>query len=622
MTYSRIESMGRSSSINDGVAAPTADPLWMLGRQWQVGELTGDDAAQPAAVRVQLRHAPLDSLRREGGVDGAQIGGTEPMPDARPLEAEVERAPLPTDGAAALFLAAEMGERLRRRLLATRGLDGEAAMAGLRRVLPLPTETEVTLLPADEAAARLLRRRGVDGAQLASADRDRVEQWCAEAAPGSATELLDAVLAWRDHEEQLGFAPPMDDDGDLAEPASVGTWRPHRFEHRFSVEAATARGRVQLVAPEFTAGRLDWHSFDVSTETGHTTVLGRGAEARASSTVTTPSPMQFAGMPASRWWEFEDGEVVLGDLDAGPGDLARLAVAEFATVYNDDWFLVPVKMRRGELVRVASLEVYDNFGGTNFDGKAQHIRSSTKVDAELLGASGGGNTDDPPVRPWRFFELHGDPHLEEGRSPWLLVPPSLGSTLHGPDLERVIFGRDEDANLAWAIERLIEGPLGRSVDRARVAQRLRSAEGAGAGVDDGPDDQRRARRYGDEYWKWDLESSPPPWWVPLVPDRDDPNSEQVVLRRGRMATWGEHDRAEVGAKGMLLEPHRPFFVREEEVPRSGATVRRTWQWARWEDGSWHLWQQRSKSNGRGERSSGLEWDRLMPEQEPTDTPSA
>jgi hypothetical protein len=178
-----------------------------------------------------------------------------------------------------------------------------------------------------------------------------------------------------------------------------------------------------------------------------------------------------------------------------------------------------------------------------------------------------------------------------------------------------VFGRDEDANLAWAIERLVEGPFGRPIDRARVARRDR---GTGETLDGGVDHESapKARRYGDEYWRWDLESTPPPWWVPLVPNRDDPQSEQVVLRRARMATWAEDDRVEVGAKGTLLEPHRPFFVCEEEVPRSGATVRRAWQWARWEDGSWHLWQQRSKTSGRGERSSGLEWDRLVSEQEP------
>jgi hypothetical protein len=46
-------------------------------------------------------------------------------------------------------------------------------------------------------------------------------------------------------------------------------------------------------------------------------------------------------MPVSRWWEFENGTVHFGDLEAGPADLARLLVAEFATVYADDHFVVP-----------------------------------------------------------------------------------------------------------------------------------------------------------------------------------------------------------------------------------------------------------------------------------------
>ena len=35
-------------------------------------------------------------------------------------------------------------------------------------------------------------------------------------------------------------------------------------------------------------------------------------------------------MPAARFWEFEDAQVDFGSVDAGPTDLARMLLVEFA----------------------------------------------------------------------------------------------------------------------------------------------------------------------------------------------------------------------------------------------------------------------------------------------------
>jgi hypothetical protein len=51
-------------------------------------------------------------------------------------------------------------------------------------------------------------------------------------------------------------------------------------------------------------------------------------------------------------------------------------------------------------------------------------------------------------------------------------------------------------------------------------------------------------------------------------------------------------------------------MHDEEVPREGARVTRAYQYARWVDGSTHLWSGRRKQPGRGEGSSGLQFDIL------------
>lgn len=563
MSWDRLESMSRSEEFTSGVEARIADPLWMIGRQWQLGELQGDDAAQPAALRLKMRHAPL--VTYEGAA-----GEVRPLDESTPLERIVESAPLADSGAAGIHATASAGERLRRRLARA---GQRQAIELLRDRFPIDEPDERLRLSAVESAAvRVQLRHGIDGRSIAQDARGA----------SSALRSLDAadrstvaaiVNEWR--------------SGEAVEAGDA--WLPRRLEHSFSVVGNDRDGPVGLNAPEHHGGLVDWHTFEIDPKVDHGSEQSIPKKQRSRSTEVTmiPTPVQFAGMPASRWWEFENTEVHLGDLDAGPGDLARLAVAEFATVYNDDWFVVPVRVQRSSLVRVESLEVFDTFGGR------RRIDPATQVDTDVHDGK----------RPFRFLELTGDPHVAEKRAPWLMIPPAVTGTMHGPPIERVILARDEDANLAWAIERTVEGPLGRPHDRASTW-----AGRAGAA-----DTDSEPRRYGDEYWRYELETSPPPWWIPLVPERITNSTEEVRLRRARLASWSEENRSDVGPKGTLLEPRRPFSLFEEEVPKSGAVVERRWQWARWSDGSTHVWLQRRKRNGRGERSSGLGWDALHPE---------
>jgi hypothetical protein len=64
----------------------------------------------------------------------------------------------------------------------------------------------------------------------------------------------------------------------------------------------------------------------------------------------------------------------------------------------------------------------------------------------------------------------------------------------------------------------------------------------------------------------------------------------------------------VPPRGRVLGVPGPLFVRDEEVPRAGAHVTSAYQYARWIDGSSHLWRGRRKAAGRGEGSSGLRFD--------------
>src|SRR5688572_1201213 len=67
MTWTRLEPYARSSALEGGLRAEVRDPLWMVGRQWQLGELWGEDAGSPVQIRLRMDCTPLTRLL-PGGV--------------------------------------------------------------------------------------------------------------------------------------------------------------------------------------------------------------------------------------------------------------------------------------------------------------------------------------------------------------------------------------------------------------------------------------------------------------------------------------------------------------------------------------------------------------------------
>src|SRR6185503_4889642 len=53
-TWTRIEPRARDDDFSAGLEARTADPLWLLGRQWQMAEFDGEDTGSAIAVSVSF----------------------------------------------------------------------------------------------------------------------------------------------------------------------------------------------------------------------------------------------------------------------------------------------------------------------------------------------------------------------------------------------------------------------------------------------------------------------------------------------------------------------------------------------------------------------------------------
>src|SRR5262249_12417460 len=159
----------------------------------------------------------------------------------------------------------------------------------------------------------------------------------------------------------------------------------------------------------------------------------------------------YPGMPAVRFWEFEDARVDFGAVDAGPEDLVRMLLIEFAISFGNDWFVMPVELPVGSLCRASMLAV------TNTFGERYIIRSSN--------AMGG------PFAAWRMFQLSSPPQpgtasvITDANADLFFVAPALPQTLESVPVEEVMLLRDEMANMAWAVERVIESPVERPLNR-------------------------------------------------------------------------------------------------------------------------------------------------------------
>jgi hypothetical protein len=65
-------------------------------------------------------------------------------------------------------------------------------------------------------------------------------------------------------------------------------------------------------------------------------------------------------------------------------------------------------------------------------------------------------------------------------------------------------------------------------------------------------------------------------------------------------------------RGLDQHPQQPYFLHEEEVPRAGIQVSTAFQRTRTRTGETLVWLGARKKTGRGEGSSGLAFDRLVP----------
>src|SRR5688500_12288190 len=59
--YRRLEAAQPLEDLDRGFLAEVSDPLWLLGRQWELGEHQGEDASSPVKVLFYEHPDPIDA---------------------------------------------------------------------------------------------------------------------------------------------------------------------------------------------------------------------------------------------------------------------------------------------------------------------------------------------------------------------------------------------------------------------------------------------------------------------------------------------------------------------------------------------------------------------------------
>jgi hypothetical protein len=557
-TWTRLEPLPREGSMQRSLQAQIRDGLWMIARQWQLGEFLGDDAGSPvdATLGVELRSI---TTYRPGG------GNSIPIDPKLPIEVQVEREPVALRMRGSVQLGLYFENLVRRGGIA----NAATVIAAFRKAFPIAAAPpDAGLAPTDALRFRSIAAgRVTDGealyrsAKAAAAGQVAKPPIPAEAANPGMAALLSNLVAYR--------------NGMFSEPSNDSAWESPELAYDFSIGSPITGQNLQLRAPEFPGGHLDWYSFSLENAPADQVSATNPAQITPLTYDMLPNRVAFRGMPDPRWWNFEDSVTDFGQLDAEHVDLAKLLVMEFAFVYSNDWFSIPVPMQIGALGRVTTLVVSDTFG----------VRTLIRPAEQTV--------VNPGETPWSMYKLSGT----GTRSDFIAMAPTLGLTDDATPIEDVLFLRDDMAAMAWAVEHSLQSDLDAPVDAYQMyLARIQN---------DPPPASPVASADGPKIY-YTIETPVPDNWIPMVPVRSPQG--QLLLRRGTMEIPTSEGLQKLKARAEILEPQHPFFLADRVLPHAGVQVDRYFRRTRSPDGSTFLWMARTSGSGKGPGWSGLRFD--------------
>lgn len=585
--WNRLEPRPRKVDFTQALGVTTADALWMLTRQWQFGEFTGEDAASGIKAAVTAGFTPVSRISIDGQV--------EAFNKSLPLEAQIEAEPVPFDWRTNLQVSAYW-----KKLLKKAGVP-QAVFQHFIHFFPM-TKLLGNWDEADVQGDRKLRNQ-FDFLETKALDSALFIKEL-DLKSGNAAEVLKnhlnyPLLLTTEQSEIDTYQSSLADAGKLLQdwfnslycmPKITGksAWNSSRLEYRFDLAAPDLeanRPRIALRSSEYYQGQPDWFAFERDDAVPPTNPLvkkdlmnGEQTTVETKSIELLSAITDYPGMPTARWWEFENNVINFGKIDANTSDLTTIVMAEFGFLHSKDWRVVPFNVKFGSISKIQHIVVTDSFG------------FNISINAP--------NADD-----WHFIGL--TQQKSNGTytaDPSLFFPPLAYKTQEGRPIEHVLFARDEMANMVWAIEKTVPGFVGVGTDAYQAFLRRKSTFPTKSEIEH------------DATYKYQLMSDVPENWVPFIPAKIPGSQSEIRLLRGKtIKSYDLQNSTDhfVKPRGKFLtEVPFPYFIFEEEVPREGIQVYRNFRRTRWINGKVVCWLGRKKNAGRGEGSSGLVFDNI------------
>ncbi|MFN5168104.1 MAG: hypothetical protein ACK5DD_00655 [Cyclobacteriaceae bacterium] len=570
LMWNRLEGRPRVTDFSRSFKAEVRDALWMLTRQWQMGEFKADDAGYPVMCKLGFNSYGLTNF--EAGLQTREYD-----PQILPLEVIAEGKSVPferSDMKINLSARVEMGQYWLR-LLRAKGLLSPQYAQRYKETYKFENPPQDELLPHRQVLqfSQCIGGRSLDGYAFYKDLKSKKASHCL----GSG--IQDTRI------DDLGSEYRMWVERNYM-PFDGHAWAPEKLEYKFSVKTGHDGNEQTLFANEYYQGHLDWYAFDAKAQKQKARTESSGVMPEVFRSMI-PAQIKFDGMPDTRWWKFEDGKVNFCGIKPNVNQIGALLLTDFALVYSNDWFMIPVSLPIGSVTKVNGLTITNSFGETFW--------------VERAGKGAAGD--------WKKWTMFSQSTKEE-TSFGLFLAPACVKVQDSRPVEQVLLIRDEVANLVWGIEKVVSLATGWPDQGDEVALRTSSYHNRNAPSPSSAQDSIASVKY-------TAMTSVPENWIPFISVRAEGTTRLTKLRRGSMLREIQGvDPVKIKPLTSLLREgledqiKKPYFVNSEEVPRSGAKITQTFQRTRWINGEVYTWLGVRKTPGRNNSNGKLEFDKL------------
>ena len=568
----------------------TADPAWMLNRQWRAGEFQAEDAGSPLASylnwdvhninKIALKKCKEDKLT-------AEYYQQTFNKNIIPLESIVERELIDWENADAYMRLkfANIWYVIAKEIVGINHPDPEIKIKEfIKEKYIREGKLLIQKMPLrDDELRELIDFVAInkefpifDGVKLyQSAKRSQKDAvWSLGNDPYySGLNFNHLLQVFINTIDLLYNIPPYSEDSSK----QFDGWCSENLEYTFEIaEDVAAENKVTLVADEYHQGNLNWYNFDLKDSYKPSQVKKEA--------FLTPVNIDFKGMPNKRWWSFEDAALNILQLQNAPSDLAGMMVSQFMLMYSNDWFVIPLPQEFGTMTKINSLLVKDTFGCLTA------IKPATE-----------SSTTKDNWQTWNLFNhtVRSNNQSDYNKYTGLYLPSTILDSVQNEPIEEVLFGKDEAANMVWAIETITKNEWGRGTP---IFQKKTEAS-----------ENQAIQSIANKVLTYIPLIPAPENWIPFIPVI---KNLSYYYRRARMMYHKTNEKT-APLNTSILKITGPLLIKEHEISDFGLIIQRYWRRTRWYDGRIYTWSAKKKFIGHESFTSGFVCDQVVQKADPS-----